>query len=720
MRLDDRTVKVLWVAFIILAAVIMLQNLIILFAVPPPTATPAGTATARVNLCVDNPPHWLNPVSCADAHALQAYSCDVSAIDNDTGQVIVGYNATLINGPSAGAPLFENISRNGTLSFNATTGQVGNYTVSLEATDNATCPLSGNTTFNLTILPGTGPPILIKPIPNSTWQKNTILIPYNLNDYFVDPEGGTLLFRAAGNTNIKISIAADGTVTLQPANGYCGQEIVLYTATNSVGSTNSNFVTLNVTCPQQSSSSGGSTSSGGGGGGGGYALPQATCSQSYYCYPWDTCQYTKAVSATGDNYTVNITGVQGSQIYTVEGPLPVNTSLYYTGYQSRKCIDTNECKPGYNVYVRNCSYKPSCHDHIQNQDETGVDCGGVCGPCNTCTDGIQDGQETGVDCGGPSCKPCYSCTDGKMDGKELGVDCGGPDCPACATCFDGIQNQGETGVDCGGPCTPCAQMQTPKGQNGLTPLQVALLSAIALLLLIIGATVLLRRALQAWLSALALRYKKRNRVTLIDADTRESLLSELAALERTIDGREPLPRQAAIGGLLRKYLHAALGVETEADSQVVDAALTTQHVREDLRSILASLYRRVFQTEFTDAALPLTFLHALLHEMRFIVYETGVTTLSDAKRMRDQAASLPAAPERVSSEDDIYSALGLGVERLRFRQFLLSERLYAQIEAAYGAAGEASKRRVYPDAVRFNREMAFASRQSKRLIERLQ
>ncbi len=51
---------------------------------------------------------------------------------------------------------------------------------------------------------------------------------------------------------------------------------------------------------------------------------------------------------------------------------------------------------------------PSCNDGIQNGDETGIDCGGSCQPCQTtptCNDGIQNGNETGVDCGG-SCAPC--------------------------------------------------------------------------------------------------------------------------------------------------------------------------------------------------------------------------------------------------------------------------------------------------------------------------
>jgi len=51
-------------------------------------------------------------------------------------------------------------------------------------------------------------------------------------------------------------------------------------------------------------------------------------------------------------------------------------------------------------------------------------------------------------------KESASCSDGIQNQNETGVDCGGP-CTACATCSDGIQNQGETGIDCGGPCPAC-------------------------------------------------------------------------------------------------------------------------------------------------------------------------------------------------------------------------------------------------------------------------
>lgn len=53
----------------------------------------------------------------------------------------------------------------------------------------------------------------------------------------------------------------------------------------------------------------------------------------------------------------------------------------------------------------------TCSDGIQNQDETGIDCGGTkCSACSvtveTCSDGIKNQDETGIDCGGATCSPC--------------------------------------------------------------------------------------------------------------------------------------------------------------------------------------------------------------------------------------------------------------------------------------------------------------------------
>jgi hypothetical protein len=74
----------------------------------------------------------------------------------------------------------------------------------------------------------------------------------------------------------------------------------------------------------------------------------------------------------------------------------------------------SDCKKGTNSNI-----KGTCSDGILNQNETAIDCGGVCSKCPTCTDGIQNQGETGIDCGGPcgNCKILYP--DSGLFGRNL-------------------------------------------------------------------------------------------------------------------------------------------------------------------------------------------------------------------------------------------------------------------------------------------------------------
>ncbi len=125
--------------------------------------------------------------------------------------------------------------------------------------------------------------------------------------------------------------------------------------------------------------------------------------------------------------------------------------------------------------------KPTCNDSIKNQNETDIDCGGVCAPCYngkqclldsdcysgycnpetkicenapTCNDNIKNQDETDIDCGGP----CRKCGAGKhcvSDADCLSNYCYNGVCKT-PTCRDGIKNQGETDIDCGGlVCGKC-------------------------------------------------------------------------------------------------------------------------------------------------------------------------------------------------------------------------------------------------------------------------
>jgi hypothetical protein len=97
------------------------------------------------------------------------------------------------------------------------------------------------------------------------------------------------------------------------------------------------------------------------------------------------------------------------QLFTV----PVLVLLLSVNFISCKDDDKNDDpKP---VVIETCS------DGIQNQNETGIDCGGICTPCPTCSDGIQNQDETGIDCGGVCPNTC-STGAGIMTAKVDGVN----------------------------------------------------------------------------------------------------------------------------------------------------------------------------------------------------------------------------------------------------------------------------------------------------------
>ncbi len=81
---------------------------------------------------------------------------------------------------------------------------------------------------------------------------------------------------------------------------------------------------------------------------------------------------------------------------------------------------------------------PLCNDQIKNGDETGVDCGGKCGPCN-----LGEGCRVDKDCDEGNCKggvcTAFPCDNGMKDEAETDVDCGGGTCRKCSggrTCAD--------------------------------------------------------------------------------------------------------------------------------------------------------------------------------------------------------------------------------------------------------------------------------------------
>jgi len=148
------------------------------------------------------------------------------------------------------------------------------------------------------------------------------------------------------------------------------------------------------------------------------------------------------------------------------------------------CDDDDDCESDFCHPVSNICMSPSCSDGFENQDETDVDCGGICSTkcekgegcrndydcedryCNQrtgkcegeqgdhCLNGNYDQvTETDIDCG----KECPACSPGKMCEEDLDCESGKCENNECAepTCFDTIMNSHESDIDCGGLCPGC-------------------------------------------------------------------------------------------------------------------------------------------------------------------------------------------------------------------------------------------------------------------------
>jgi hypothetical protein len=357
--------------------------------------------------------------------------------------------------------------------------------------------LSTNMTWYVLIAKIKRAPVLMFNVPNFMIFKNTAAGAYDLNDYFVDPDGGVLNFgykqivpsyelEGVSYANITVRVEKSGFVSYDPAFEAKGYAYFVFTAHDIMNkSTDSNIVRVDIVDSDQFKDINKSSPLD--------FCGDSACSETETC---DTCPYD---CGSCEN--------QSQLGCAPEWNCSVWSDCLPAGFQTRNCTDIYNCddnrtKPDTAI---SCVYNATCDDRLRNGIEKGVDCGGPCSNCPTCNDSIQNQGEEGVDCGGPcenpcpscvdelknqnesdvdcsgQCKPCLggqsclknmdceslrcdhlvctypSCDDSIKNQGEEALDCGGP-CPKlCGNCSDGLKNQNEEGVDCGGKCIPCAK-----------------------------------------------------------------------------------------------------------------------------------------------------------------------------------------------------------------------------------------------------------------------
>ncbi len=103
----------------------------------------------------------------------------------------------------------------------------------------------------------------------------------------------------------------------------------------------------------------------------------------YYSSVLDKCQYNIVKSNS------TIIGFSGGNLVLKD---EVNMTFPQGAVRSNTIFSVSQ------ININSCNH---CTNGIKDEDETGIDCGGICDPCEaSCSDGIQNQDETGIDCGG--------------------------------------------------------------------------------------------------------------------------------------------------------------------------------------------------------------------------------------------------------------------------------------------------------------------------------
>ena len=247
-------------------------------------------------------------------------------------------------------------------SINSINLSAGNYSKN----DNLTCeitPFDGSingtarNSTNFTIL--NAAPLINNSIANKAWNKDTSAT-ISLANAFFDIDNDNLTYNYSEVSNIAISINNSTAIaTLNPSSGFTGTRFVVFYAYDGTNLTSSNNVTLTVNDVAQSSGGGGTSSSSGGGGGssgGGGGSGNYICELNWKCDDWSGC---------ADGKQSRKCVLIQVPVFTLNDKCPQNT----VPEQSRDCLIP---------FVK----KETCDDGIKNQNEEGIDCGGVCKPCS--------------------------------------------------------------------------------------------------------------------------------------------------------------------------------------------------------------------------------------------------------------------------------------------------------------------------------------------------
>ncbi|MFH1072051.1 MAG: hypothetical protein V1743_01325 [Nanoarchaeota archaeon] len=288
-----------------------------------------------------------------------------------------------------------------------------------------------------------------------------------------------------------------------------------------------------------------------------------------------------------------------------------------------------------------------------------------------------------------------TCFDGLLNQDEKGVDCGGM-CGPCGSCQDRINNQNEVGVDCGGVCPPCAEIQAPlfAQARGLL-FYLAFIFPIFLILLLL--TLAYRKQLRNFSKhiqeSLATMKKK---AILLDPKAKEHLLKSISQLEGDL-ATMPLKDVALkFISISRDYYIRAFGMNKEFFYKELYDHITARKHRKLLKDILTSYAKEINKIEFGDVSIRHSSIRKLMEELRLIILFTSKHDVNDAWREYQEKEIDKSRPTLEQAYELISNILVV----LQFEEVSIAKSKYADLLTLYYGLPNEEQVRVYEDVKR--------------------
>ena len=603
-------------------------------------------AVGRISICNNYPPN-LN-ITCNSSMVEHVdYYCQVNATDQDsTG---LSFDSTFLSE----SELF-NVTSLGVIDFTPGNNDTGNHSLLVSVYDDSGCSNGMDTQiWNFDIENINDPPLLVQIIPDKNWTQDTSITPYDLDDYFDDPDGDILIYNSSVMGNIQVYISSNNEVRFTPIPGFYGEEEVIFYAYDPYFEVNiSNNVTLvvnqkqesqPVNVPQNLGSSGGGGSSGG-------SLP--SCLPQWYCRPWGICEP--------------------------------------DGFMRRECFDLNNCtiQIGKPNMTQICDFVSTCFDGFLGLDEEGIDCGGPCGPCGNCYD--------------KTCNNNEDCTTGKTNEP----DCGGP-CNACSysseTCYDEICNNNEDCTiglndypDCGGPCEPCAFVEQPSDTNSFNWGLAAI--ALASLLLVTYAA----KKAYPWLMLLIKKRRKKEYESRLMLQTKitESIFETLLKIESMIPTHDIDTLIIMLSTLIRRYFKNLFGIEYEFTYEELIIEIGSRDQTTAFKSVLKKFFDSSMDMEFSGKKVQKTMFKNLISEFKAILSITSIEPLN--------------FPEiDANSLDKIYLEISKAEQALRHNNSNKAYNIYVNFHNNFNSMDKRIQKQIHSYLTILFEDIHFARKNSK-------